>query len=134
MLFNTVYSSQSRGHICSSWEFGKCVHTHIWGGEGNKKFELNVKLNSGRKSLCYISKYMTSYKHAEVHIMYYVQLYKQVSFWKSFVKYLAIMRRIFRIFHIRRNYLGSFKKVCPLHKVFKNMHWNTIFLLNCHTV
>ena len=57
-------SSQSRGHIYSSCEFGKCVHTHIWGGEGNKKFELNVKLNSGRKSLCYISKYMTSYKHA----------------------------------------------------------------------
>ena len=110
MLFNTVYSSQSRGHICSSWEFGKCVHTHIWGGEGMKqKIRIECQ-NSTRwvENFCVL--YIKIYDILHMYVLSMYQVAKTGFILEvSFVKIFGNICQFLEYFTERRNSLGSSK-------------------------
>ena len=105
MLCILYSTSQSRGHICSSCEFGKCVHTHIFGvGRGKQKIRIECQ-NSTRwvENFCVL--YIKIYDILHMYALC-TKLQKQVSFWKCICKNIWQYLRTFRIVYWKKKFPG----------------------------
>ena len=107
ILYST---SQSRGHICSSCEFGKCVHTHIFGvGRGKQKIRIECQ-NSTRwvENFCVL--YIKIYDILHMYVLSMYQVAKTGFILEvSFVKIFGNICQFLEYFTKRRNSLGSSK-------------------------